>query len=1804
MVDLAGFDIGDAVLRGWRSTTFRATRLSDAKQVLLRCPASPHVGGDTWPEYHYARGLGVEVEHPCVGRVIDLESSAGLPVLVFEDTGVESLASAFGGATPAGLEKGLEIASQLAAGLRALHDAGLTQHDLSPSNVAYDPATGKVLLLGYGIASRAFALLEAASVRPEVLPYLAPETSGWSRRPLDDRVDLFSLGATVYWLLSGREPIAQSSAPPLQNHLALMPPALAEVHSDIPVVVSDLVASLVERAPESRPQSVVGVVADIDTACWKLAQTGTIDSFTLGQHDQQRQLHVPHRLFGRRAEAEELLQCLQKARDGRASLVLVTGPAGIGKSTLVRELRAPTLRMGGTFAEGKFDQLAGHPYSAFLQSIGETCHGLLTQSAEALDGLAVEIQSALGEVGALLTQVVPSLERIVGEQPTLRPAGPSELRNRFHQLCLRVFKVFASSNAPLVLFLDDLQWAEDGPVALMRALLSDPEVANLMVVCAYRDGEVTESHPLPAAAESLQAVGAAVVRIPLGPLSNSAVTDLVVDALGRRGRRTETLAGAVHEATEGNPLSVHRRLRLLVDEGILAHETEAGGWTWTLDVPIHRASGGAAHGLLTQRLSLLPAATRDALAAGACFGARFDASALAQLSKTPLSRVLDALLPAIRGDLLYPCIRATVSSSDAPAHCFVFAHDEVQSAAYGLTPQTERDALHGRIGRLLFESAGREPGEEALHGMARQLERGQLSVLGRDDGRALAEALAKAGQAALRTGAFESAATYLRGAEQLLGAERWESDYSLALELARDVAIAAWLSGDLEGARTLLQDGKERATSPADQIELAVAHAELAGLTGEYVEALDVGFAGLALLGQLVPKTPEEWEAATQALGAELQARLQGADPADLLAAAPAGDPSIRDQLRVIASLANPAYTQPHVFPWLAMHSVWLTVEHGPTEHSNLGFVWYGLILCGAGQYALGDTFARAALAACERENPPGLPTLLHPYGVFVQHWAMPYEAVVSGLSRAVSLAFEYGNHISASWAAMTLPWTRLVAGDAISGVSFESRSQMDANLQVFRNPDAGHMNAWTLYQALRLAGDELALEELADRGYAPSDLEPKLSHFVGYLAANHVTSLVVCCHMQEWDEALQHATAARAMAAAMGGSVWVTELELYHSLALLAAPDGSPDDLRDRLVASIDLIAAWADACPENHSWKHHLLIAELAVLDGEDEPAISAFDRAIEAAEQHGRIHGRAMACLRAAGHRQRMGRERSALGLLVEAVDDLRRWGAEAAAKTIYSQHTLLDRVFASTQPKRSTGPHTRVELEQGALERSLAEGDLIDAIDPGVCEVDASGRILFANAAASRLTGWLQHELITQPLTRLLDVADWNPDDLERAGPVSHVEMELFVRRGDRLPVDVSIRPVRSSSGTVSGAVVSFSDISQRRELEQQLRHAQKMQAMGEFAGGVAHDFNNLLTPISGYISLARSMIGSEHRAETCLADAAQAADRAAELVKQMLAFGRHADIFMRPTDLHPLLHEVEKFARRALGREIEIRLSAPTDLDWVTGNAGLLHQVLMNLCLNARDALAGLRERTPLIELRADNVRLDSLPPAAPSQCTPGRFVRIEVSDNGIGMDRETVQRVFEPFFTTKVKGRGAGLGLAVVYGIMERHGGWIDCVSEPSQGTTFRCWLAGRDPEPESVQSSATPGPVPVVEGARILVVDDEPLVRELAKAVLEGEGHEVLLAGDGRAAVEAYRDADPGFALVLLDLSMPVMNGEEALARILAVDSDAKVVLWSGYAREGGSRSAQELGAKAFVAKPVKPEALAQLIDSVLIQE
>jgi PAS domain S-box-containing protein len=537
----------------------------------------------------------------------------------------------------------------------------------------------------------------------------------------------------------------------------------------------------------------------------------------------------------------------------------------------------------------------------------------------------------------------------------------------------------------------------------------------------------------------------------------------------------------------------------------------------------------------------------------------------------------------------------------------------------------------------------------------------------------------------------------------------------------------------------------------------------------------------------------------------------------------------------------------------------------------------------------------------------------------------------------------------------------------------------------------------------------------------------------------------------------------------------------------------------------------------------------------------------------------------------------------------------------------EHVILYRDI-----QRHAADLEREVAERKRMEAALRESEeqvrlLLDSTGEAIYGQDLQGRCTFCNRACARLLGYPDaqallgqdmHALIhhTRPDGRPYPKAECPILQTCQRGEGAHGDNEILWRKdGTSFPAEYWSYPIRRGAELI-GSVVTFLDITERKRLEEQFRQSQKMEAIGTLAGGVAHDFNNLLTIISGYSELLFGMARADDPAREFLREIKQAGERATALTRQLLAFSRKQVLAPTVLDLNNIVGEMEKMFRRLIGEDIDLAISLEEKLGPVRADPGQMEQVLLNLVVNARDAMPAGGKLT--IETR--NTILDASYAQSHADIKPGRYVLLAVSDTGCGMDKATLAKIFEPFFTTKGIGKGTGLGLSTVYGIVKQSGGGIQVYSEPGQGSCFKIYLPRlKEPAPADRGRSA---PFIIPQGTEtILLVEDDDRVRQLARMALEAVGYTILEAPNGGEALELSAAHRGPIHLLVTDVVMPQMNGRQLAAQLTSTRPDMKVLYLSGYTDDAIVRHGVLEKGLAFLQKPFTPAVLARKVREVL---
>ena len=586
MLNLAGYIQTDRLYAGTRTEVYRAIRESDKQPVIIKVLRHPRPNFNELVQFRNQYAIARHLEHPNILRPLALERYGNGYALIMPDSGADALANYWQKCSTS-LSEFLKIAIQLADALHYINTKCIIHKDIKPANILICPKTHQIKLIDFSI-STLLPKEQQQLINPNVLEgtlaYISPEQTGRMNRGIDYRTDFYSLGVTFYELLTGVLPFDSNDPMELVHcHIAetpLSPYMFTDPKGkNYSEVISNIVMKLMAKNAEDRYQSALGLKHDLEQALQQLETTGNITHFKIGQRDRCDRFLLPEKLYGRVSETLSLLNAFIRVAQGNTEMILVAGFSGIGKTAVINEVHKPIVKQRGYFVKGKFDQLKHNiPFSAFVEAFRDLMTQLLGESDIKLATWKLKILDVLGDNAQVIIDVIPELEKIIGKQPPVPDLSGSAAQNRFNLLFGKFVSAIATKDHPLVIFLDDLQWADSASLGLLKLLIDPSEASYLLILGAYRDHEVFAAHPLMLTLDEIQKYGANINTITLAPLSQVTITRLVADTLLCSSKIATPLAELVYQKTQGNPFFTTQFLQGLYKDGWITFEEKADYW--------------------------------------------------------------------------------------------------------------------------------------------------------------------------------------------------------------------------------------------------------------------------------------------------------------------------------------------------------------------------------------------------------------------------------------------------------------------------------------------------------------------------------------------------------------------------------------------------------------------------------------------------------------------------------------------------------------------------------------------------------------------------------------------------------------------------------------------------------------------------------------------------------------------------------------------------------------------------------------------------------------------------------------------------------------------------------------------------------------------------------------------------------------------------------------------------------------------------------------------------------------------------
>ncbi|MGB3402692.1 MAG: AAA family ATPase [Microcoleaceae cyanobacterium] len=1308
-LEMPGYQIIEPIYESINSLVYRGIRQQDKQAIILKVLKEDYPTPSELTrykqEYEITRNLNIDG----VVKAYALEAYQRTLVIILEDFGALSLEQLINDCRWAdistNLQKFLNIAIKTAEILGEIHSSNIIHKDINPANIVLNPETGQLKIIDFGISTQLNSenpTLKNPNVLEGTLAYMSPEQTGRMNRALDYRTDFYSLGVTFYELLTGKLPFETTDALELVHcHIAKMPAAIGRREEGeiggkvIPQILSNIVMKLMAKTAENRYQSAWGIKADLEKCLKQLIETGTIKAFPLGTQDISDKFQIPQKLYGREAEVEILLTAFERVAGGKdtgthrrknaeiekskSELMLVAGYSGIGKSALVAEIHKLNTRLRGYFTEGKFDQFQRNiPYSAIVSAFKGLIRQLLTESEEQLTQWQTKLLAAVGSNGQVLIDIIPEVELIIGKQPAVAELGATESQNRFNRVFSQFIRAFCTKKHPLVIFLDDLQWADSATLKLIELMITDNETQYLFLIGAYRDNEVSPTHPLMMTLEGLQKQGTIINSITLAPLALLSISQLIADTLHSEIHQVKPLAELVKQKTGGNPFFANQFLKTLHSENLITFDFQRHIFVWDIaHIKAQNITDNVVE-LMIGKLKKLPESTQDILRLAACIGANFDLDLLSVISQQAQVEIFQQITPAVESGLI---LSTSELNEDLIILEYKFLHDRIQQAAYRLIDEDKKQLLHLQIGRLMLQNTAPEILPEKIFEIVDHFNVGVELLTQQKEREEIARLNLIAGRKAKSATAYAAASNYLQVGLKLLNADGWQSQYDLTLNLYSEAVESAYLNGDFDEMEQLAIAVENNAKTVLDKVKVYDSKIQAAVSQGKLKEAINIGLQVLEQLGVSFPENPSPLDIQTALQETACLYALRNIS--ELIDLPAMTDPKAQASLYILSSMAAATYmANPNLLTLVLCTMTQLSMQYGHAIWSPFSYAAYGALLVGICQeIETAYQFGQLSLSLSHKLNDKrgNAKTFNILYG-HVMHWKEHPKDLLPMLLKGYQDGIETGDVEYASYIAFHYGEFGYCLGQELTDLEQTLATYSHAIEQIHQeNQFYWLATIWqTVLNLLEAPADPTKLIGKAYNEQVDLPRALQTGHrtelFLFYINKSILTYLFG----SERESRENIKLAANYLDSVMATFV-VALFYFYDSLIYLQGLNQCSiaewGNQLERIESNQEKMRLWADHAPMNHLHKFYLIEAEKARVLGQVLEAEEFYEKAIAGARENEYIHEVALAYELAAKFYLERGRERIAQTYIKEAHHAYTCWGAKAKVKDLEAKYPQL-------------------------------------------------------------------------------------------------------------------------------------------------------------------------------------------------------------------------------------------------------------------------------------------------------------------------------------------------------------------------------------------------------------------------------------------------------------------------------------------------------------------------------------------------
>lgn len=1241
------YQILSQLYEGKNALLLRATRNSDQKQVVIKYlkpeMSNPKLMQQLTTEYE--RQCNINSSH--VVKTLELLTLPNSIALVMEDFPYPSLSDILHEKIP--LETKVRIAISIAKALGEIHHEQVIHKDIKPQNILIDPESLKIKIIDFGISSllgRELQQLLPPEALEGTLPYMSPEQTGRINRQLDYRSDIYSLGITLYQFFTGELPFQESS--PLNYihaHIA-KPPSKP---SNLPENLCSILLKCLAKSAEERYHSAFGLMVDL--------KNYTSNAFIIGAKDVYDHFHFPDRLYGREAEVQELSKAFQRSLNGDKFLLTLKGYAGVGKSSLAAEGQKLIAPYGGRFVQSKFDQFKRTiPYQGIANALQKLVQKMLTESDKNLNEWRIRLKDALGDSAEALIEIIPDIELIIGPQPSLPKLPPQETLNRIKYTLMNFFKALQKPGNPIIIFLDDLQWADEPSLRLLVYIFEDPAVKNLLILCAFRDNEISAAHPMSIALNEIQSRGGEIVSLEVKPLEEEGIQELIQDLFNGDEAQNKALGTLLYKKAQGNPFFTLQLLKKLYEDNLFYFEMAEISWKANLPVIEKLQVTDNVVNFLVEELKTVDPDVLYLLKTGSAIENRFPLDLIVSIVKLPEDEVKNLLNNALRKDLVV---------QEENALTYRFMHDRIQQAVYSLMSDNEKLEIHEKIGRTLLAKTTKEKLAEQVIDIVNHLNHADMSAWDPNDQIEMSKLNLMAGLKAKDSAAFAQSIYYFRKGIELLPQGSWEKEPHLSFELCENLAIALVVTGGSREAETLFEELLQKSKTELDKGRIWGVKLMSYAQQHNYERLFDEAKKVLKLYGYRFEKDPSKLTLIKSLLKLKWKSLFTKFD--DIPKFSPAQDPNVHTVTSILSSLCYPAFVLNKKNQYIknAVDILTITLDNGLTQNSSVGMGNYAIFMGSEIMKKYEESYHLGKICLEIAQHYPKTAetaSMIFSYYAFMHRWKMPLREAIAPMKQAYRMMMETGAGALGATCAIYCNLIPLLAGENLD----KTLTGLNDSINDIKkySSQAEELSLCVLREVCR------ALQGLTQDASDPLPTEFCENAEVG-------ENIIYKVRYGIWHTILVYLFGNPAKAAELGKPVveyihkypnWLEWHPFYFIYALSLAESPPSKERTRELSESLKKLKRWAKASPINY--EHQFLLVQAEISKSKD--AKDLYERAIDAAKRSENTQDIALAYELYGKYLHQEGNAYGARVLLHKALQYYQKWGALPKYKQIQNKY----------------------------------------------------------------------------------------------------------------------------------------------------------------------------------------------------------------------------------------------------------------------------------------------------------------------------------------------------------------------------------------------------------------------------------------------------------------------------------------------------------------------------------------------------